>query len=184
MEGKTMGHGPQLTETDQIRTCQLKAAGKSNREIANTIGRSPASISRLVNRADSKDIIEHEASRILEKLPQIIEIIFRDLDTANHLSKVLAGEIQESEEKEKTILEKDITALLKFRDQTNKTISEILKAMGIYASHTPGMVVQQIYQDNRTQSLSPDILRLIGGFLENPDDVLEGEVIETAGDTE
>ena len=176
-----MGHGPQLTETDQIRTCQLKAAGKSNREIANTIGRSPASISRLINRADSKDIIEREASRILEKLPQIIEMIFRDLDTSNHLSKVLAGEIQVSEEK---ILEKDITALLKFRDQTNKTISEILKAMGIYASHAPGMVVQQIYQDNRTQSLSPDILRSIGGFLGNPADVLEGEVIETEGGTE
>ena len=56
--------------------------------------------------------------------------------------------------------------------------------MGIYASHTPGMVVQQIYQYNRTQSLSPDILRLIGGFLENPANVLEGEVIETEGGTE
>ena len=182
MEGETMGHGPQLTETDQIRACQLKAAGKSNREIANTIGRSPASISRLINRADSKDIIEREASRILEKLPQIIEMIFRDLDTSNHLSKVLAGEIQESEEK--TILEKDITALLKFRDQTNKTISDILKAMGIYASHSPGLVVQQIYQDNRTQSLSPDILRLIGGFLGSPADVLEDEVIKIEGGTE
>ena len=177
-----MGHGPQLTETDQIRTCQLKAAGKSNREIANTIGRSPASISRLINRADSKDIIEREASKILEKLPQIIEMIFRDLDTANHLSKILAGEIQVSEEE--TFLENDVNALLKFRDQTNKTTSDILKAMGIYASHSPGMVVQNIYHDNRTQSLSPDILRLIGGFLGNPADVLEGEVIETAGDTE
>ena len=82
-----MGHGPKLTKTDQIRACQLKAAGKSNREIANTIDRSSASISRLVNRDDSKDIIEREAAKILEKLPQIIEMIFRDLDTANYLSK-------------------------------------------------------------------------------------------------
>ena len=162
--------------------CQLKAAGKSNREIANTMGRAPASISRLVNRANSKDIIEREASKILEKLPQIIEIIFRDLDTANHLLKILAGEIQVSEEK--TILEKDFNALLKFRDQTNKTMSEILKAMGIYASHTPGMVVQQTYQDNRTQSLSPDILRLIGGFLGNSADVLDDEEIEIEDGTE
>ena len=179
-----MGHGPKLTETDQIRACQLKAAGKSNREIANTIGRSPASISRLVNRADSKDIIENEASKILEKLPQIIEMIFRDLNTADHLSKVLAGEIQESEEK--TILEKDITALLKFRDQTNKTISDILKAMGIYASHTPGMVVQQIYNDNRTAILSPDILSALGGALDySPaEQVQEGEIIDIEGGTE
>ena len=176
-----MGRGPKLTETDQIRTCQLKAAGKSNREIANTIGRSPASISRLINRADSKEIIERETSKILEKLPQIIEMLFRDLDTANHLSKFLAGEIQSEE---KTILEKDITALLKFRDQTNKTISEILKAMGIYASHTPGMVVQQIYQDNRKQDISPDILRLIGGFVGNLTNVSEDEVIEIEGGTE
>ena len=175
-----MGHGPKLTETDQVRTCQLKAAGKSNREIANTIGRSPASISRLINRADSKEIIEHETSKILEKLPQIIEMIFRDLDTANHLSKVLAGEIQESEE-EKSILEKDITNLLKFRDQTNKTANEILKAMGIYASHAPGMVVQQIYQDNRTQDLSPEILRLIGGFIYRSGEYDDEEIIEVTG---
>ena len=176
-----MGHGPKLTETEQIRTCQLKAAGKSNREIANTIGRSPASISRLINRADSKEIIERATSKLLEKVPQIIEIIHRDLDTANHLSKVLAGEIQSEE---KTILEKDINALLKFRDQTNKTVSEILKAMGIYASHTPGMVVQQIYQDNRTQSLSPEILRIIGGFVGNLTNLSRDEVIETEGGTE
>ena len=56
--------------------------------------------------------------------------------------------------------------------------------MGIYASHTPGLVVQQIYQDNRTQSLSPDILRLIGGFVGNLTNVSEDEVIEIEGGTE
>jgi hypothetical protein len=45
------------------------------------------------------------------------------------------------------------------------------------------MVVQQIYQDNRTQSLSPDILRLIGGFIGNHADVLEDEVIKIEGGT-
>ena len=179
-----MGHGPQLTETDQIRTCQLKAAGKSNREIANTIGRSPASISRLINRADSKDIIEREASKILEKLPQIIEMIHRDLDTANHLSKILAGEIQVSEEE--TFLENDVNALLKFRDQTNKTISEILKATGIYGSHTPGLVVREIYNDNRTAVLSLDVLQALGGALDySPaEQVQEGEIIDIEGGTE
>lgn len=51
-------------------------------------------------------------------------------------------------------------------DVRQKAISEYHKVTGISPSHTPSIFIQNLYQDNRQQIISPDVLKLLGKHLQ------------------
>ena len=147
-------------------TKRMLAMGTSQKEVSNLTGLSPASISRFAKK--HREDIEREGIKLLESLPDIIEHTKRDIKAANEVSKYLVGGKMKNPTRFKTH-----DSLLKFQEQTYKKSADILRATGILPSQNQSVLVQNIFQDNRTQIISPNVLQVLGESMrhifEDPD---------------
>lgn len=63
-------------------------------------------------------------------------------------------------------------------DVKQKAISEYHKVTGISPSHTPSIFIGNLYQDNRQQIISTDVLTLLGKHLGDKQDVIDVKPLE------
>ncbi len=141
----------------------LLAQGKSEMEVADTVGVSQSTISRLKNA--NKDVIQKETEKLLSCLPDITNQIMRDLQTSDKVSKALAGEM--GLEDLSAVLISNTKILAKFMELSYRQKADILKAIGIYPSNTDNTYIQKNYFSGNTQVISPLVMQLLGKYIKS-----------------
>lgn len=151
----------QQTTTDEHKAVQLLATGASQADVARELGVNRSTVCRWTQKEEVRARIEAEAQRLLEALPDVVEQTKRDLATANHLSRFIAGE--EGATNQTRLTNPDHQ--LRFLEGAYRKQADLLRAAGVFASPAPSIVVQQVFNDNRTQVLSPTVVQVLGQHL-------------------
>lgn len=155
----------------------LAASGKTQAEIGKEVGLGREQTGVILNRKESREIIEQQTSRLLQLLPDIIDQYKTDFDLSKKLSEILANP-GKTPELYKTMLD-NVDQIIKFQTLTHKKQTDLLKILGVMPSQAPNVFIQQIYQDNRSQVLDNDVLKLFAGMFKDSDDdnIQEAEII-------
>ena len=173
-----MSFGPHVSEADRRLIAKHLAKGERQADIAREFGFSTGTISKI-NRKHSK-LVEIETYKLLKALPDITENTIRDIQTLNKVSKVLAGEQDQSTLSEafktNTVIYNKDGAVYKeesglntplvsaFITATKKTQKEILQAVGILPSPITNQNNQFniLTQNNNMEVVNPSVLKAIG----------------------
>jgi hypothetical protein len=131
--------GLRLGKTE-IMVAKLKAIGQSDREIAETVGKSQGRVYQIRQREDIKLLIEEEQTRLASLVPKAVDNF-------------------------KSYIENAVTS----KDKTDKEIGfratqKLLESTGIL-NNQPSHLVQILYNDNKT-IISPIIEKLMGNFMD------------------
>ena len=130
--------GSRISELDRNLSARMIAAGKPTAEIAEEMGISTSSVD--VIRKEKKALIERESARLLSLLPDAVGIqkkliqAFDDIDSKDDPTRFKASV---------------------------GAADNLLKAVGLHVSQSPGVIFQQINQDNRIQVISPAVASII-----------------------
>ncbi|MBU1209262.1 MAG: helix-turn-helix domain-containing protein [Proteobacteria bacterium] len=118
-----------ILENEEAKETIAKAiaGGESQTAIAQTLGVSQSTISRLAKREDVKALIDAESLNLLGVLPDAVENV-----------KELVREMKNIPEKE-----------TKRRELSYKASHDVLKAAGLMPTPVQSQVIQNIYNDNR-----------------------------------
>ena len=164
-----------LTDSQQEEACKMLSVNTPQVEVAKHFGTTQPTISRMASRVDRKKLIEEEAQKMIAELPDVMGEMKRDFKTSGQLSKYLAGETTENSSKLESISD-----ILSFRRDVYKKQHNILQMVGLYPSQSPSIVVNQMFNDNRTQVLSPGVADVIGKHLvaDAEGEVVSSEVVE------
>lgn len=164
------------TKTEN-KAVKMLATGKPQSEIAETLGVSQSTISRL--KENKKEVIEKEIEKFIKSLPDITEQMLEDIRTTGKISKVLSGEL--SEETLPKILLENPGLLGRFMELSYKKQSDMLRALGVYPSNQPSVFVQNIFQSGSNVVISPNVLQILGKHLAkslaDDEEIIEAEVI-------
>ena len=126
-----------MTPENIAKTAVLTAAGMPHRQVAAQIGASPSAVMRA--KQSAKDIIE----------------AIRD-DLINHTAKQSADNIKHAITAYRN---KDSDSQL--REHGYKASTRMLETIGIYPSHTPSVLIQQIINDTTNVAATPESLSLL-----------------------
>lgn len=157
------------------------AGGKKPTELAEDFGVSKATIYHVLKKDRSREIIENETKKLLSLVPSITTQISEDLELSASLQRYLKDPSAVNDTQ--LVENKDILDYLKL---SYKKQQDVMKAVGIFPSNSTNVFIQQIYNDNRKQVLSPDIFKALGGFFTNlssssedfEEDYIDAEVIQ------
>lgn len=152
---------------------EILAADPNQATAADKLGVHESTVSRF--KVKHQDAIQLQAEKYLAALPSIVDQDLTEMKEAVELSAKLVGYLKEGSKiteieangKTETIElfpEKEVRAIQKFLDYTDKKVTDIKRSIGIYSSHTPAMIYQtmNIYNDNRSV-ISPSVLRALTG---------------------
>ncbi len=128
------------------------AAGRPTTAIAKDYSVDPSTISKLKKR--NQEYIEKLALQLAETVaPKYVQRITTDICTAKKLSKYINNP-KKNRNNTKLQNEQDILTFLR---DTNKVGADIMRSLGIFPAQSPSLVIQNIYQDQRQQTvISPD----------------------------
>jgi hypothetical protein len=152
-----------MTQTEAITVAEL-AKGTPQRAIAAQTGMSQPTVCRINNK--HKELIQTEQAKLIEKtLTKIADRTIREIEHVNTLSNddLMSATNQQ--------------ALARI----DKKEDAILKATGINASHAPSIHIQQIFNDNSTTLISPEVTDLLGDKLNS---IIEADYEEIPSDNE
>lgn len=152
-----------MTQTEQIAVAEL-SQGKSQTAIAKALGTSQPTISRIGSR--HKELIEQQQARFVDKCLE--KIADRTIKEIEHVAKLSTDDL---------MLATNQQALTRI----DKKEDAILKATGINASHAPSIHIQQIFNDNSTTLISPQVSDLLGDKLNS---IIDAEYEEMPSDNE
>lgn len=153
MDKEKKGKG-KLSKTNPARQqrdttiAEMRLQGKSIREIAKEIGLDKSQVCRVLN--------DKEVKEILDKVHRFYGGFAEDVGREFMGLCLLSSDPAIRE----------------------KAIKEYHKIMGISPAHTPSIFIQNLYQDNRQQIISSDVLTLLGKHLSDPRDTIDMEPLE------
>ena len=155
------------------KVAAMVAAGGTCRDIAKAVGyKDHSTISRIASKPEIKALIEQANNAITTKaLNNVIERTVLEQEASLTLTKHMVNGDANTTRLNPLQYEK-------FLDRTTKTGNEILKSMGILASHSMNVQITNLYQDNSTTILSPVVSDMLQGKLNQLSDIEEVEVIE------
>lgn len=168
---------PQVTTTKALA---LLASGLDQGKTAKAVGLDRSTINKLAKRERiaikglTLALIAKSRKTILDSHLKTLKLANNILDVDNpDTLQVIASLAQRG------IDPKDILTL------ADKKEYRTLQIMGIAPSHTPSVVINQLFQDNRTQSDSQE-LGIVQALLESKrdNDIQEGEIVEGQSITE
>jgi predicted transcriptional regulator len=145
-----------MERSEQVKMEIAKAlAGKvSQQTIADQLGVSQSTVSRLANKEDVKAMIEQETIRLLGSVPQAIDNIAGLVSEMPHMTNV------------------------KEKELAFKATRKVLEAAGVLNSPSPSLGVVNVFQQNSVV-LSPIVEAAIERLLSSPLDLCEdGEIVE------
>lgn len=167
---------PQTTtiKPKHMKAAALLAAGKTTREVAKAIGhKDHSTVARLAKKPEIRAIIEKANNEITTKaLNDIIERTVLEQQASLMLTKHLINNDPNTSQ----LKDNNINTFL---DRTTKTGHEVLKSMGLLASHSLNVQINNLYQDNSTTLLSPIVSDMLQGKLNQLSDIEDAEVIES-----
>jgi len=149
-----------MTPENIAKTAALTAAGMPLRTIAEKIGTSVTSVHRA--KQSAKDIIE----------------AIRD-DLINHTAKQSADNIKHAITAYRN---KDSDSQL--REHGYKASTRMLETIGIYPSHTPSVLIQQIINDTTNVAATPESLSLLARAMgiNQVDQPIDAEIVDNPVD--
>ncbi|MDR4499254.1 MAG: hypothetical protein MRK02_15250 [Candidatus Scalindua sp.] len=116
------------------------STGESSNKIAKDYNVSGQRIRQI--KKENQQLIEQKVQELLQFLPDVVETTKIDLEIAKKIS--LEGK-------------KDLNTLtpekLQFKAQTNKISADIYRAIGFYPAQAQSLFIQNIYNDNRKQTV-------------------------------
>ena len=154
---------------------KMRANGGTVRDIAAVAGVSPSSISRNLQSSAAKEIIERETQRLLEAVPDITGGSIKQIKVAAQIHQALTGGTDDNGDP--VTIPGDLTKgeALDYLKIVSKRETDILKAVGVLASPVQSVVIQQIYNDHRKATLTPDVLKALSGI--SQPDIEDAEII-------
>lgn len=154
-----------MDEVTRHKMCYLKADGETNVAIAEEVGITPATVAKHLNTAESQLIINEQNNRLITLLPTVSDISEITIKTAKHLIEYLSE--LNTENNTKLIDTKEILAFLKLSSDKE---DKILSSAGLRSTANVSPVIQKmIYNDNRKQVISNNVLKIMGGLVEEED---------------
>lgn len=149
-----------IRDKTKTKAKTMLAEGLSQRKIADELAISKTAVHSI--KKNNKDLIEKIHQDIInDNLDRIKRGIRQDIETGEDIRELqAAGDY-----------DKDTNTVL---TRIDKREEHILKSVGIFPSQTLAFQVQNIYNDNRQQVISPHIMKLLQGQM----DEVEGEVVE------
>jgi hypothetical protein len=136
-----------------------KATGKSARQTAIDTNIPRTTVRRLC--AKHKDIIADEQAKIVEKcLSNIVDRTVKEIEFAKNMPVNTDKETQ------------------LFLSRVDKKEDNILKGVGISPSHAPSIHIQNIYNDNRKEVISPIIADMLQGKISELTEPIDAEFEE------
>jgi hypothetical protein len=178
-----------IQEMIDIRDRQLAlevCKGENVTDAARKFGLSPTGGSRALKKDRNRAIIKEETEKLLKLVPDITKQIRDDIEFSARLGEFMRDPSKYPEAMN-TILS-DPKDMLKFQELAYKKQQDLMKAIGIFPSSSTNVFIQQIYNDNRAQVLSPEIFAALGGMFtaasEEEEDIEDAEIINNTEETE
>ncbi len=158
----TVPFGPDVVK----KTIQLTATGHSAKETGEIVGATERTIFHIRRR--NKDKIEAEAQRYLDGLPDMVQHDIDEIKDYYEISRKLRDAL-----KAETSIE-NLKALQDYCSYIDKRITDIKRSIGLYASHAPGLIFQQLNVfSSHSAELSPVIEKLLAGKEVDNDDIID-----------
>ena len=157
------------TVTDNIG--EHLGSGHTERNTADILGISRGSVSRY--RKDPKIKAKIEAAQA-KLAGSAMDIVKTDLAIIKHTKDILDRTALNIENKVEMLHARDMGLL----DLYTKVSKRVGQAIGIFNTPAPSLFIQNMYQDNRQQTIAPGVLSLISGALAIPEDTSDQDIIE------
>lgn len=158
--------------------CKLSAQGKPQADIAKKVGLSQTGVSRVVRKEENRKLIEQETTKLLSSLPEIVSQFEDNVEISKKLLDWISNPQYDDEE---TLicptLITDPKDAIAFLNGAYKQKSDMLKALGVFPSNNLSQFIQNIYNDNRKQSLGPEIFKAFGNMFEDDGDIEDAEEV-------
>jgi hypothetical protein len=164
----------QLLEFRNQQIAKEHVEGKSVKQLGEEFALSPQSVSKVLKKPKSREIIESETKKLLGLVPEITEQLAADLKLGTRLTNMMVRPESEPELLADSCF-RDTKDVMDFLKLNYKKQQDIMKAMGIFPSNSTNVFIQQIYNDNRKQVLSPEVFKALGGIFSSPEDQTEDE---------
>ncbi len=133
---------------------------ESQCSLAKEYGVSQPTISVMLSKKDQRDIVRREMSKLVANLPDILGAQLEEIkDSQIALRKQLHPELELDSE---VMGIDNIDDALALRKYTQSNERELLKSVGVLPTQTTNQYIQQIYNDNRNQVISHDVLKYMG----------------------
>ncbi len=123
------------------------ATNESSNQIANDYNVSGQRIRQI--KKENLELIEQKTQELLSNLPDIVETAKHDINISKRISKNIAN----SKDHELIDKLKEVKDILQFKQLTNKLSADILRALGIFPAQSQSLVIQNLYQDQRQQTV-------------------------------
>lgn len=137
----------------------MAIAGAKDSQIASATGLDPSTVYRKRTKSGLKDVIEAAQQQIIrENITQVAQIVTRLVHSYDNNRCMDDGSKLE-------------------KQHAWKSIEKLAEATGIFPSHTQSVLIQNIYNDHRTE-LSPIVVDLLKSHNILPEDPIEAELIE------
>lgn len=154
------------------KAAQLFAQGKTTQEVADALDCSYTTAYYF--RVDNKKIIEDQAQRYLDSLPDIVQHDIDEIKDYYLISKKLRETLMNVDKAGNKDL---ISSLQTYCNYIDKRITDIKRSIGMYSANSPGLVFQQLNVFNQqTTELSPIISQLLSNnknIIEDDEDVID-----------
>jgi hypothetical protein len=131
----------------QNKMVHMLADGNSQQVIADKIGVERKTINRWANREDIRRKVEEQAARLVECLPEAVDLSRKVISAGNKEADRLGVE---GKEPDKSVI-----------DMALKEGNRIQQSVGIAPSHTPSIVIGAIYNDNSQNVVLPQVQGLL-----------------------
>ena len=157
-----------LNQVATHKIADALASGHTEQATADIVGVSRSSVSRY--RKDPEIKAKIEAAQV-KLAGSALNIVDTDMAVIKRAHKVLA--VDKYDTKAVSLL--NDTGLMDLYVKVSKRVGQ---AIGIFNSPAPSIFIQNMYQDNRSQTIAPGVLSLISGALAIPEDTGEQPIIE------
>lgn len=162
-----------MDKTTEALAIKELAKNTPQRDIAKELNVSQSSISRV--KKNNELAIQKEAEKLIAVLPDIVTTLSKELETADLVTDVIAGNKQLSELSD--ILQSEPKLIQTVLNLNYKNRVDILKALGVYPGQVENSFIQNIFKEGSKNIISPNIMQVIGKHIqENMKDVIDVEV--------
>ena len=152
---------PESLSPKEAAVIALAAQNLPQRQIGAEVGTSQTSVHRITSK--HKELIQSENAKLIENtLSTITNRITKEINLANSLE-------------DKELLDPTKQQALSRSDKREEII---LKSVGMAPTNSPSFHYQQIFNDNRKQTISPVVSELIQGKIQELTEPIDAEVIE------
>lgn len=156
---------------NQYKTAKMVnalAVGHTEHETADIVGVARSTVSNYKRDPRVKAKIEAAQAKLAGSA---MDIVKTDIAIIKHTKDIIN---QPKLKKAGMIKARDMGLL----DLYTKVSKRVGQAIGIFNTPAPSLFIQNMYQDNRSQTIVPGVLSLISGVLAIPDDTSDQDIID------